>query len=169
MTDTARGRVIMTPVVTIAADADADAVDAIHHDIGCSLGGTLEYEKADAGDKWFYDAIKDVTTSAATGDLISGNFTEGGEVSASDLIKFISITNLSLDSSGDATAIAVHFTMDGADPKTATDAIVVSAGESIILKLYGCLVGSFHACSADDTSVTVKIAAILDDVSVGLD
>jgi len=162
MTDTARGRVIMTPVVTIAADADADAVDAIHHDIGCSLGGTLEYEKADANDKWFYSASTDVTTDDV---LISGNFTEGGAVSTSDLIKFISITNLSLDSSGDATAIAVHFTMDGADPKTATDAIVVSAGESIILKLYGCLVGSFHACSADGTSVTVKIAAILDDVA----
>ena len=162
MTDTARGRVTMTPVVTIAADADADAVDAIHHDIGCSLGGTLEYEKADANDKWFYSASTDVTTNA---DLISGNFTEGGAVSTSDLIKFISITNLSLDSSGDATAIAVHFTMDGADPKTATDAIVVSAGESIILKLYGCLVGAFHACSADGTSVTVKIAAILDDVA----
>ena len=162
MTDTARGRVTMTPVVTIAADADADAVDAIHHDIGCSLGGTLEYEKADANDKWFYSASTDVTTDDV---LISGNFTEGGTVSTSDLIKFISITNLSLDSSGDATAIAVHFTMDGADPKTATDAIVVSAGESIILKLYGCLVGSFHACSADGTSVTVKIAAILDDVA----
>ena len=48
MADTARGAVSMTPVVTIAADSDADAVNAIHHDIKSSLGGVLEYEKAES-------------------------------------------------------------------------------------------------------------------------
>ena len=41
MADTARGAVSMTPVVTIAADSDADAVDAIHHNIKTSVGGDL--------------------------------------------------------------------------------------------------------------------------------
>ena len=62
MADTARGAVSMTPVVTILADADADAVDAIHHDIKSSLGGPLEYAKVDVNDKWFYTTSKDVTT-----------------------------------------------------------------------------------------------------------
>ena len=41
MADRAQGAVSFTPVVTIAADSDADAVDAIHHDIKGSLGGDL--------------------------------------------------------------------------------------------------------------------------------
>ena len=48
MADTARGVVSMTPVVTITADDDSDAVDVIHHQIKQSLGGKLEYAKADA-------------------------------------------------------------------------------------------------------------------------
>ena len=43
MADTARGAGSMTPIVTIAADSDADSVDAIHHDIKSTLGGVLEY------------------------------------------------------------------------------------------------------------------------------
>ena len=42
MADTARGRVSMTPVVTVAADSDSESVDVIHHDIDGSLGGVLE-------------------------------------------------------------------------------------------------------------------------------
>ena len=33
MADRAQGAVSFTPIVTIAADNDADAVDAIHHNI----------------------------------------------------------------------------------------------------------------------------------------
>ena len=33
MADRAQGSVAFTPIVTILADADADAVDAIHHNI----------------------------------------------------------------------------------------------------------------------------------------
>ena len=76
MADTARGKVSMTPVVTIDADLDADAVDAIHHDIKGSLGGKLEYVAVDGFDKWFYSTSTDVTASHA--NLISGNFTSGG-------------------------------------------------------------------------------------------
>ena len=50
MADIARGKVSMTPVVTIAADSDADSIDAIHHDIKSTLGGKLEYAKAEYSD-----------------------------------------------------------------------------------------------------------------------
>ena len=43
MADTARGAVSMTPVVTIAADSDADSVDAIHHNIKTSVGGDCTF------------------------------------------------------------------------------------------------------------------------------
>ena len=39
MADKAQGAVSFTPIVTIDADDDADAVDAIHHNIKLSLGG----------------------------------------------------------------------------------------------------------------------------------
>ncbi len=161
MTDTARGQVSMTLVVTIAADADSGEVDVIHHDIGCSLGGKLEYEM-ETDDKWFYDAIKNVTTYDA---LIAGDFTDTGTVADADLVKFVSVTHLSKDSDGNATAIAIHLTLDGGNPKTAADAIKLDAGESIVLKLYGCRVDNLVACSADDSSVTVKVAALIDDVA----
>ena len=64
MADTARGVVSMTPVVTIAADSDADAVDAIHHDIAGSLGGNLTYSFG-GDDKWFY-APHLIVTSTST-------------------------------------------------------------------------------------------------------
>ena len=54
MADRAQGAVSFTPIVTIAADADADAVDAIHHNIQGSLGGRLTYTVNDANDKWYY-------------------------------------------------------------------------------------------------------------------
>ena len=91
MADTARGAVSMTPVVTIAADADADAVDAIHHDIKTSLGGVLEYTKANSDDKWFYTTSRDVTGTSA--DLIAGDFTETGTIATSDHVKFLFLKN----------------------------------------------------------------------------
>ena len=54
MADRAQGNISFQPIVTIAADADADAVDAIHHDIKRSLGGKLTFTVADGDDKWFY-------------------------------------------------------------------------------------------------------------------
>ena len=54
MADRAQGSVAFTPIVTILADADADAVDAIHHNIKGSLGGDCTFTVADGDDNWFY-------------------------------------------------------------------------------------------------------------------
>ena len=72
MADTFRAAVSITPVVTIPADADADAVDAIHHDIKQTLGGSLEWntgQEVGTG-RWYYSAATTVTTSDA--NLIGG-------------------------------------------------------------------------------------------------
>ena len=53
MADRAQGAVSFTPIVTIAADSDADAVDAIHHNIKGSLGSDLTFTVQDGDDNWF--------------------------------------------------------------------------------------------------------------------
>ena len=64
MADRAQGAVSFTPIVTIAADSDADAVDAIHHNIKGALGGPSTYTVADGNDKWFYAPNVIVTNSS---------------------------------------------------------------------------------------------------------
>lgn len=163
MADTARGRVSMTPVVTIAADADADAIDAIHHDIGGSLGGKLEYEAADANDKWFYDSSKNVTTDAA---LLDGAFTDGsGDLSQADYLRFLQVVHTGVDSNGDSTSVNVHITLDGINPETSTTAIEIGKDESFIIKTANdTLVSDVTVSTADGSSVIVKIVAIIEDV-----
>ena len=141
MADTARGAVSMTPVVTIAADSDADSVNAIHHDIKSTLGGVLEYEKADANDKWFYTTSKDVTGTSA--DLISGTFTEGGTVATTD---------------------HVYVCFDAGDAASVSDVIELGANEAINLKFKdGLDVADVHAATSTGT-VRCTIASIIDDV-----
>tara|TARA_R100001230_G_C5677627_1_gene183640 strand:+ start:459 stop:950 length:492 start_codon:yes stop_codon:yes gene_type:complete len=163
MADTARGVVSMTPVVTIAADADADAVDAIHHDIKSTLGGKLEYAKADANDKWFYTTSKDVTASHA--NLISGDFTETGTVSTSDHVKFLFIKNSgTTDGSTSSSGAKVYITLDGGDGASQTDVIEIGAEEAINLKFKaGLTVDNVHAATSTGT-VRCTVAAIIDDV-----
>ena len=156
MADTARGAVSMTPVVTIAADSDADAVDAIHHNIKTSLGGDLTYT-AGGNDKWYYAPNVIVTATStqlisvtaddytdlvgATGDPASPNeavgseahFTEGGNIDASaDDIKFLFIKNTGTsDTSNTSTTNSVYLTLDaGTAVNTGEDAIEIAAGEA---------------------------------------
>ena len=156
MADRAQGAVSFTPVVTIAADSDADAVDAIHHNIKTSLGGDLTYT-AGADDKWYYAPNVIVTATStqlisvtaddytdlvgATGDPASPNeaigseahFTEGGNIDASaDDIKFLFIKNTGTsDTSNTSTTNSVYLTLDaGTAVNTGEDAIEIAAGEA---------------------------------------
>jgi hypothetical protein len=162
MADTARGAVSMTPVVTIAADADADAVDAIHHDIKTSLGGVLEYAKADANDKWFYTTSRDVTGTSA--DLIAGDFTETGTIATSDHVKFLFLKNSGTTDGSTATAAKVYVCLDAGDAASVGDVVEIGADEAIILKFKdGLDVADVHAATSTGT-VRCTIAAIIDDV-----
>jgi|TARA_R100000084_G_scaffold108774_1_gene72498 hypothetical protein len=163
MADKARGAVSMTPVVTIAADSDADSVDAIHHDIKSTLGGVLEYEKADANDKWFYSTSVDVTASHA--NLISGDFTEGGTAATSDDVRFLFVKHSGTTDGSTATTAKLYLTFDGGDGAAQADAVEVGANEAIVLKFKsasGVDVDNLHGATSSGT-VRCTVAAIIDD------
>jgi|TARA_R100000656_G_scaffold2639_4_gene4353 hypothetical protein len=162
--DVARGAVSLEPTVLFTADADADAVYAIHHDIKGSVGGKLEYT-ALADEKWYYAAATNVTTNA---NLLStsATYTEDSENPATgDLVRIISVTHNGVTSADVATSVNVHLSLDGAAPVTKVDAIVIGKDQSVIFKTYGVTLDNLHACTADGTSVSVKVVAILDDIS----
>ena len=163
--DEARAAVSLTPTVKFTADADADAIFAIHHDIKGSVGGKLDYT-ALANEKWYYAAATNVTTNA---NLLStsATYTEDSENPATgDVIRILSVTHNGVTSADVATSVNVHLTLDGGAPVTATDAIIIGKDESVVFKTYGTTLDGLHACTADGTSVAVKVVALLDDVSV---
>ena len=163
MADTARGAVSMTPVVAIAADSDADAVDAIHHDIKSSLGGKLEYEKADANDKWFYTTSRDVTGTSA--DLISGDFTEGGTAATSDDVRYLFVKHSGTTDGSTATTAKVYINLDGSNAASVANVIELGANEAINLKFKaatGVDVANLHVATSTGT-VRCTVAAIIDD------
>jgi len=162
MADTARGAVSMTPVVTIAADLDADAVDAIHHDIKTTLGGVLEYSKADANDKWFYSTTTDVSADA---NLIAGDFTETGTVATTDDVRFLFVKHSGTTDGSTATTQKLRITLDGGDPNAQADAIELGANEAINLKFKsatGVDVDNLHA-RAESGTIRCTVCAIIDD------
>jgi len=164
MADTARGAVSMTPVVTITADADSDSVDVIHHDIKGSLGGVLEYEKADANDKWVYSASRDITGTSA--DIIASgtSFTEGGTTVVGDHLKFLFLKNSGTTDGTTSTSAKVYINLDAQDAASVGDVLEVGANEAINLKFKdGLDCGDVHVATSTGT-VRCTIAAILDDV-----
>ena len=165
MADTARGKISMTPVVTIAADDDSDAVDAIHHDINGLLGGALEYEKADANDKWVYSTSIDVTGTSA--DLIAAStaFTEGGTTTTSDHVKFLFIKHSGTTDGSTATSAVVYICIDAGDAASVGDVIEIGKDEAVNLKFKdGLDAADIHAATSTGT-VRCTVAAILDDVA----
>ena len=172
MADTFRGAISMTPVVTIAADADADAVDAIHHDIKGTLGGTLEWntgQEAGTG-RWYYSAETSVTTSDANliGGFSSGStYTDGTSIATGDDIRAIYIEHLGVDSAGDTSVAAdyLFLCLDGGAGGGQTDAICLEPNESIVLKFKlasGVDIDNLHADMAQNTA-KVKVVAMCDD------
>jgi hypothetical protein len=165
MADTARGAVSMTPVVTIAADADADAVNAIHHDIKATLGGKLEYEKADANDKWVYSASRDIAASSA--DLIPAgtSFTEGGTTVDADDVRYLFLKHSGTTDGTTSTSSVVYINLDGSDAASVPNVIEVGKDEAIVLKLKasgGVECQNLHVGTSSGT-VRCTIAAIVDD------
>ena len=162
--DEARAAVSLTPTVKFTADADADAVFAIHHDIKSSVGGKLDYT-ALADEKWYYAAATNVTTNANL-LLTSATYTEDSENPATgDLVRIISVTHNGVTSADVATSINVHLSLDGTNPATKADTIIIGKDESVVFKTYATTLGNLHACTADGTSVAVKVVALLDDIS----
>ncbi len=143
MADKVQGAIYFTPIVAIAADDDANTVNAIHHDIASSLGGDMTYSFG-ANDKWYY-APNVIVTEAADKELIctvastgltalvgaSGSHTDSSEVVGSnchftdndstaiagdaDDVRFLFIKNTATsDTSGTVATRSVYFALDNA-------------------------------------------------------
>tara|TARA_R100001082_G_C4359982_1_gene158840 strand:+ start:876 stop:1397 length:522 start_codon:yes stop_codon:yes gene_type:complete len=171
MADTARAKVSFTPVVTIAADSDADSVDAIHHDIKQTLGGKLEYSFSQqaATARWYYSSATSVTATSANlcgGFSSPSTFTDGTAINQADDVRMVYIEHLGLNSSGVASSSTdyLYVTLDGGDAGSEPDAICLEPNESIVLKFKlasGVTMGTLDA-DAPNTA-KVKIVAIVDD------
>jgi|TARA_R110002020_G_scaffold173813_1_gene364793 hypothetical protein len=175
MADRAQGAISFTPVVTIAADSDADAVDAIHHNIKGSLGGDLTYTASDAADVWYYAPNVIVTSTSeelfgasdnatdlvgATGDQVNGpneaagqpvDFTHGTAADCdADKVYFLFIKNTGTsDTSGTTTTNSVYVSLDTtAAAYNALDNIEIKAGEAWMSNINGPLMASIFVISA---------------------
>ena len=169
MADRAQGNISFQPIVTIAADSDADAVDAIHHDIKRSLGGKLTFTVADGDDNWFYAPNVIVTTTSdelfgasddntdlvgASGDQSNGpneavgaavTFTDASLADCSaDKVWFLFIENTGTsDTSNTSTTNSVYVSLDGtAAAYNALDNIEIKAGEAWMGNIAGPLLQS---------------------------
>ena len=164
MADRAQGAISFTPIVTIAADSDADAVDAIHHNIKTSLGGDCTFTVQDGDDNWFYAPNVIVTNSSeelfgasdnatdlvgASGDQTNGpNEAVGATVTYTDdstadcdadKVWFLFIKNTGTsDTSNTSTTNSVYFNLDGGTAAHGTaDQIEVPAGEAWMGRVNG--------------------------------
>lgn len=174
MADRAQGVVSFTPVVTIAADSDADAVDAIHHNIKGALGGDLTFTVQDGDDNWFYAPNVIVTSSSeelfgasddatdlvgASGDQTNGpNEAAGAAVTytddstadcSADKVWFLFVKNTGeSDTSSTTTTNSVYISLDGtAAAHNALDNIEVKAGEAWMGNIAGPLLQSVFIIS----------------------
>jgi hypothetical protein len=181
MADTARGAVSMTPVITITADDDADAVNAIHHDFGGSLGGKLEVDTSSGftAVKWWggefllaassADLIGGHTSGTYYGsDAVVGDFTEGTAVATTDEVKMVCIENLAFSDTAKTTASTAKawICLDGGDAASVIDVVEVGPNESIVLKFKtgaaGVDIANLHAASSSST-LLVRVCALVDD------
>ena len=164
MADRAQGAISFTPIVTIAADSDADAVDAIHHNIKTSLGGDCTFTVQDGDDNWFYAPNVIVTNASeelfgasdnatdlvgASGDQTNGpNEAAGSAVTYTDdstadcdadKVWFLFIKNTGTsDTSNTSTTNSVYFNLDGGTAAHGTaDQIEVPAGEAWMGRVNG--------------------------------
>tara|TARA_R110002020_G_scaffold348971_2_gene562638 strand:+ start:11106 stop:11711 length:606 start_codon:yes stop_codon:yes gene_type:complete len=165
----AQGAVSFTPIVQIAADLDADAVNAIHHNIKQSLGGDLTFTTQDAADKWYYAPNVIATTTSdelfggsddntdlvgATGDQVNGpneavdqpvDFTDGTQADCSaDKLWFLFVKNTGTsDTDNTASTNSVYLSFDGtAAGYNVLDNIEIKAGEAWMGNIAGPLLQS---------------------------
>ena len=164
MADRAQGSVAFTPIVTILADADADAVDAIHHNIKGSLGGDCTFTVADGDDNWFYAPNVICTTTSdelfgasdnntdlvgASGDQSNGpneaagtavTFTDDSLADCdADKVWFLFVKNTGTsDTSNTRTTNSVYLSFDSsAAGYNVADNIEIKAGEAWMTNLAG--------------------------------
>ena len=141
-------------------------------EIKSSMGGELNYEPADAGDKW---AFYEVSVSSSSGDLITTIDFLGTDTATttSDKVRWLAVKNIST-TKPDGICICLD---GGTASYTLVDRMYIGAGEMIIIKCPNTTMGNLHAVSvtmdgtygypsaAHTGSVNCQVAAIIDDVA----
>ena len=177
MADRAQGAVSFTPIVTIAADADA--VDAIHHNIQGSLGGDLTFTVQDGDDNWFYAPNVICTTTSdelfgasdnatdlvgASGDQTNGpneaagsavTFTDDSTADCdADKVWFLFVKNTGTsDTSNTATTNSVYLSFDGsAAGYNVSDNIEIKAGEAWMSNIAGTVMSNIFVMTGQARS-----------------
>jgi hypothetical protein len=166
--DTARGSVYIIPEVLLDDDLDAAGVTRIHHDVGTALGGTITYTKADENDKWFYNKSISITTDdeliIPTG-VSSSQYTDGSAIiAAGDKVRLLYVRHTGETVAGTKTNLRLYITLDGVDPASQNDALVLDKGESMIIKPSNCQVGNLHSAAESGGPVIVEVLGIADDI-----
>ena len=143
-------------------------------DIRSSMGGSFNYEPKDANDKWVFAEV--AVGNGASTDLLDTNDSYLGsstQVATADKVHWIAIKNTS-STATEGVAIDLITGTAAYDLKGIN---IIGAGEMIVLKPVNTTVADLHArsCTLDGTygyataqgsaTVTVQVAAILDDVA----
>ena len=148
-----------------------------------SIGGSLSYTPANAGDKWVYlETIVDGTTSlliqaAAEYQQRYGRTDQAETVTATgDIVRWLLVKNTGTTDGSTSTDEGIVLSLEGAAAHDNTDGIFIDAGEVVCFKTAATTLNTLSAISVNVTSgapssdgdgdVVVQIAAILDDVSV---
>ena len=143
-------------------------------DVRSSVAGSLNYEPKDANDKWVFAEVAVSNSSSSLLTTTNDFLAAGLALATGDKIQWIAIKNLSTTTSD---GIGINLA-GGTVIWNLADGIFIGAGEVVILKCHNTTVANFHAISVtmDGTygypsgthagSVTVHVAAIIDDVSV---
>ena len=157
------------------ADAASVSIQAtlLPDEIASTLSGSISVSPDDANDKWYYKLTSVTTTSA---DLIAGYFldytavdqdTAPTAVHTADKIKFLFIQNTS---SADGIVICLD---GGTAANDLADGIFIGPSETFCARLPNVTVANLHAISSDiadagDASANVIVAALIDDVALGV-
>ena len=141
-------------------------------EIKSSIGGNLNYEPADTGDKWVFAEIA-VNADANLLSTTHSFLKSGTALVVGDKIRWIAIKNLSTTATD-----GVCISLDGGTPAyDLADGIFIGAGEIVMLKVPNVTCDLMHAASvtmdgtygypasANSDPVNVHVAAIIDDVS----
>ena len=140
-------------------------------EIAKTISGSMTVTPDDANDKWYY---KLTSCTAVSTDLITGHFLDYTAVdddtaptaidNAADKVKFLFIKNTS---SGDG--VVVCFGAETAAYNLA-NGVFIGPSQTWFGRLPNTVVGNLHAISSDigdagDASVTLIVAALIDDVA----
>ncbi len=150
--DKVRARCVVIPIET--CDEGFEHIDSV---IGKRLGGACDYSLLDTseGDHFFYDEEKECGTSV--GDLISGTYTDGGDVHVDDIIRFLYVKNLS-------STQEVVISLDANEmPAAQQDSIKLRYNQTAMVPLNSTKVSDVHVYAT--ATINVEVFAVIRDVA----